>query len=95
MEFGLNGIFLGLNGIDFLGFMGCSIFGYILIRIDVRILRISRIRTDFFIFLPKTKHLGSKKSVPIREICKIRTSIRIKMYPKMEHPINPKKINPI
>ncbi|MEN9609288.1 MAG: hypothetical protein RLZZ628_102, partial [Bacteroidota bacterium] len=50
---------------------------------------------DFFIFLPKTKHLGSKKSVPIREICKIRTSIRIKMYPKMEHPINPKKINPI
>jgi hypothetical protein len=40
---------------------------------DVRILRISPIRTDFC----------QKKSVRIGEIRKIRTSIRIPMYPKV------------
>jgi hypothetical protein len=81
-------------GLIFFGFMGCSIFGYILIRMDVRILQISRIGTDFL--EPKCLVLGKKikKSVRIREIRKIRTSIRIKMYPKMEHPINPKKSIP-
>jgi hypothetical protein len=52
------GFFLGLNGIDFLGFIGLKwdisflgyTFRYIAIRIDVRIPRISRIRTDFFYF---------------------------------------------
>jgi hypothetical protein len=55
LELGLNGIFLGLNKIDFVGFAGLKwdvsflgyTFGYIEIRIDVRILRISPIRTDF------------------------------------------------
>jgi hypothetical protein len=47
LELGLNGIFLGLNRIDFfrilVGFLGVR--GGI--RIDVRIVRISQIRTDF------------------------------------------------
>jgi hypothetical protein len=39
--------------------------------------------TDFFyFFLPKIKHWVPKKSVPIREIRLIRTSVRITMYPK-------------
>jgi hypothetical protein len=45
------GFFLGLNGIDFLGFLGFSFLGYtfgdFVIRMEVRILRISRIGTDF------------------------------------------------
>ncbi|MEN9613469.1 MAG: hypothetical protein RLZZ628_4283 [Bacteroidota bacterium] len=47
---------------------------------DVRILRISWIRTDFFYFLLETRHLFQKKSVRIHEIRKIRTSIRILIY---------------
>jgi hypothetical protein len=51
-----------------MGFFGAmSHFGYIVIRIDVRILQISQIGTDFL----------SPKSVPIRSIREIRTSIRI------------------
>jgi hypothetical protein len=58
LELGLNGIFGGLNRIDFLGFLGffrdVSFFGYtsgyIMIRMDVRIERISPIDTDFFEF---------------------------------------------
>jgi hypothetical protein len=49
--------------VSFLGYT----FRYIVIRMDVRILRISPIGTDFL----------SQKSVPIGEIRKIRTSIRI------------------
>jgi hypothetical protein len=48
LELGLNGIFFGLNGIDFFWIFWIFIFGYILIRIDVRILQISLIGTDFF-----------------------------------------------
>jgi hypothetical protein len=50
---------------------------------DVRIPPISQIHTDFFYFLLETKHWGSKKSVRIREIGGIRTSIRIAMYPSV------------
>jgi hypothetical protein len=50
------------------------------IQIDVRILRISWIGTDFFYFFAGNKAFGSNKSVPIREIRKIRTSICITMY---------------
>jgi hypothetical protein len=50
---------------------------------DVRIPPISPIRTDFFYFLLETKHWGSKKSVRIREIGGIRSSIRIAMYPSV------------
>jgi hypothetical protein len=45
----------------------------VVIRIEVRISQISPIGTDFW----------DKKSVPIGEICEIRTSIRITMYPKV------------
>ncbi|MEN9613646.1 MAG: hypothetical protein RLZZ628_4460, partial [Bacteroidota bacterium] len=38
----------------------------------------------FFYFLLETKHWSSKKSVRIGEIRRIRTSIRILMYPKVE-----------
>jgi hypothetical protein len=58
-------------------------FGYIVIRMDVRILRISPMDTDFFYFLLEIKHWGLKKSVSIGEIRKIRTSIRITMYPNV------------
>ncbi|MEN9610400.1 MAG: hypothetical protein RLZZ628_1214 [Bacteroidota bacterium] len=51
---------------------------------DVRISRISPIRTDFFIFLLGFRAGIPKKSVPIGEIRKIRISIRISMYPKVE-----------
>jgi hypothetical protein len=37
----------------------------------------------FFLFFVRNKALGLKKSVLIREICSIRTSIRIPMYPKV------------
>jgi hypothetical protein len=50
---------------------------------DVRILRISPIGTDFFIFCLDFEQEFQKKSVPIGEIRKIRTSIRIPMYPKV------------
>jgi hypothetical protein len=33
-------------------------FGHIMIRMDVRILRISQLDTDFFYFLLETKHWG-------------------------------------
>jgi hypothetical protein len=55
-----------LNFFEDVSFLGYT-FGAIVIRMDVRILQISQIGTDFC----------QKKSVPICEICKIRTSIRI------------------
>jgi hypothetical protein len=69
LEFGLNGIFLGLNGIDFLGFFRIYrnisfvdyTFGYIVIRMDERILRISPILTDFFRIYARNPSKKTKK----------------------------------
>jgi hypothetical protein len=47
---------------------------------DVRILRISPIGTDFFVFFAWISSRNKKKSVPIGEIRKIRTSIRILIF---------------
>jgi hypothetical protein len=65
--------------VSFLGYT----LGYIGIQMDVRILRISPIGTDFL--EPQCWVLGKKrkKSVPIGEIRKIRTSICIPMYPQV------------
>jgi hypothetical protein len=52
----------------------------VVIRIDVRIPQISRIRTDFFWKKCKVLSKIEKKSVPIGEIREIRTSIRITMF---------------
>jgi hypothetical protein len=73
LELGLNGIFLGLNKIDFLGLFGlkwdvsfCEKNGLqIVIRIDVRMERISRMRYGFFFIFCSKPSIGvKKKSVP-------------------------------
>ncbi|MEN9611634.1 MAG: hypothetical protein RLZZ628_2448 [Bacteroidota bacterium] len=50
------------------------------IRTDVRISRISPIRTDFFRIPARNPSKKQKKSVRIGEIREIRTPIRIPMY---------------
>jgi hypothetical protein len=84
LELELNGIFLGLNGID----LGCFIF-----RLHFGIPWDTNGCTDFtdftdavrifFIFCSKPSIGVKKNPYRIREIRKIRTSIRIPRYPKV------------
>jgi hypothetical protein len=80
LELGFNGIFFGMfHKTRKVG----NTWGYIGIRMDVRISRIAPMGTDFFeIHAWNPKKI--KKSVPIGAIREIRTSICIATYPKVE-----------
>jgi hypothetical protein len=65
----------------------------IVIRMDVRISRISPIRTDFFCFLLGFRAGIPKKSVPIGEIREIRTSICIVSFVSKAFDFAPNKVS--
>jgi hypothetical protein len=97
LELGLNGIFLGLNKIDFLGLFGlkwdvsfCEKNGLqIVIRIDVRMERISRMRYGFFLFFTQNKALGLKKN-PYESVKSVKS---VHLFVSQPNPIGSKKLN--